>query len=180
MRIIGGRFKGTNLISPKGDSVRPTLDSVREAFFNIIGPNIEGARFLDLYGGSGAVGLEALSRGANHVTIVELEYIDLIQKNSAKCRITTSEEFHVIRGDAMAALAELASRAERFDIVYADPPWNEGAPKSLLSSSEKILADGGQLILEAFHKAEPPTEPAKLKLAKTRRYGDTSLHFYSR
>ncbi len=178
MRIIGGRFKGTRLASPDGASVRPTLDTVREAFFNIIGPDVKGARFLDLYGGSGAVGLEALSRGAKQVTTVELAQTDLIKKNSAKCRVEPSDEFNVIKGDVMATLTELASKGARYDIVYADPPWKTGAPEGLIGCGAQILNDGGQFILEAFHKAAPPDEPASLNLARTKRYGDTALHFY--
>ncbi|VAX20639.1 16S rRNA (guanine(966)-N(2))-methyltransferase [hydrothermal vent metagenome] len=180
VRIIGGRFKGIKLVSPKGDSVRPTLDRVREAFFNIIGFAVEGATFLDLYGGSGAVGLEALSRGAKHVTVVELWQTGLIQQNCAKCQVAPSDEFRLIKGEVMATMAELTSAETRFDIVYADPPWKTGAPDGLIGYGAQILNEGGQFILESFHKDAAPSEPGSLNLAGTRKYGDAALHFYTR
>ena len=181
MRIIGGEFGGVGLFSPKGSDVRPTSDRAREALFNIIGDRIEGARLLDLFGGSGAVALEALSRGAAHVSVVELKHIDLIRRNAAKCGVTPSARFHVIRGDAFAAVDELDRRGERFDLVYADPPWGEGLEQRLADEAPRLLKAGGWLILESFFKMAPPTPADQLcVLAKSRRYGDTVLHFYER
>lgn len=182
MRIIGGSFGGTVLSSPKGNAVRPTSEKAREALFDIIGPRIEGSSFLDLYGGSGAVGLEALSRGAAHVTIVEASRIDLIRKNAARCRITISEKFHVIRGETKKAVKEMKRRGQKFDFVFADPPWHEGLEAEAVNCAVKLLKEGGGFILEAHHKTKPPAPPEGAwqnpRLEESRRYGDTVLHFY--
>jgi 16S rRNA (guanine(966)-N(2))-methyltransferase RsmD len=182
VRIIGGSFGGTVLSSPKGNAVRPTSEKAREALFNIIGPRIEGSSFLDLYGGSGAVGLEALSRGAAHVTIVEASRIDLIRKNSAKCGVTDPERFNVIRGGVFKAARAMEKRGEIFDFVFADPPWHEGLEAEAVNCAVKLLKEGGGFILEAHHKTKPPAPPEGAsqnpRLEESRRYGDTVLHFY--
>lgn len=184
MRIIGGSFKGAVLYGPKGADTRPTSDKVREALFNIIGSQIEGASFLDLFGGTGAVGFEALSRGASQVTIVEADQIDLIRKNAAKLKIETSERFHVIKGDTLKAIQVMEKRNQMFDFIFADPPWSKGHETETVKNAARILNFDGTLILEAFHKTEPP-QPASseqkpgIGLKQTRRWGDTALHFYA-
>lgn len=183
MRIIGGSFRGTILYSPKGAVIRPTSDKVRQALFNIIGSHIKDASFLDLFGGTGAVGFEALSRGASQVTIVEAESIDLIRKNASKLKIETSERFHVIRGEALKAILVMEKRNQMFDFIFADPPWSEGYETATVNSAQGILNFDGTLILEAYYKTAPP-EPAAgqqpgLRLKNSRRYGDTALHFYA-
>jgi len=177
MRIVGGAFRGTTLYGPKGSGVRPTSDRAREALFNILAPRIEGAWFLDLYAGTGAVGLEALSRGAGYLCSVEIDTIDLIRKNAAKCGVTTSEKFKVIRGKALQAIEVLRERGERFDIIYADPPWKQGREEETLAAARWLLKEGGTIILEAFHKRALAPIPG-LAPAGSRRYGDTALFFF--
>ena len=182
MRIIVGSFKGAVLHSPKGADTRPTSDKVREALFDIIGRRIADASFLDLFWGTGAVGFEALSRGASQVTIVEAAQIDLIRKNAAKLKVETSDRFHVILGDALKAIHVMEKRNQMFDFIFADPPWSEGHETETVNSASGILNFDGTLILEAYYKTKPP-EPASdqkpgLRLNDSRRYGDTALHFY--
>ncbi|VAX19053.1 16S rRNA (guanine(966)-N(2))-methyltransferase [hydrothermal vent metagenome] len=180
MRIIGGRYGGARLFTPKGHDARPTSERAREALFNIIGPRIDSARFLDLYGGTGAVGLEALSRGAEHVTVVEIKHVDLVARNSAKLKIDSSREFEVIQADALYTLKELALRGELFDLIFADPPWKDGAEKNIVELAANLLKSAGWLILETYYKTDPPLFEPRLKIVDSRRYGDTALLFYER
>jgi len=163
---------------PKDAQIRPTSDKARESLFNIIAPRIPGSSFLDLFAGSGAVGLEAISRGAGRVVMVELERIDLIRRNSAKCGLTTSEKFHVMRGDVFDALGIIKKRGEKFDHIFADPPWKEKMEIKIVTASAGLLKSEGSLIIEAFRKTEPPDGLAGLRLADSRRYGDAILLFY--
>ncbi len=179
MRIISGRFKGASLYGPKDNKVRPTSDKVREALFGIIGPAIDGAAFLDLYAGSGAVGLEALSRGAAHVVAVDNSSADLIRKNCGKLGIAEPDEYEIIKADISKALRRLLERNQKFDFIFADPPWRVGVEQDAFDYLVGLLSEGGLLIIEGFHKGETPDAiAAKLKLADARRYGDTSLRFY--
>jgi len=186
VRIIGGNSKGTVLYGPgKGSRIRPTSDKVREALFNIIGSHIVDASFLDLFGGTGAVGFEAVSRGASHVTIVEADRIDLIRKNAVKLKIEKSGQLHLIRGDALKTVRVMEKRNELFDFIFADPPWHEKHEAQTIKNAAGILASDGTLILEAYYKTKPPeiSEPTSgqkptLRLKQSRRYGDTAVHFY--
>lgn len=181
MRIIGGLYGGRRLAGPKGDDVRPTPDRVREALFNIIGARVEGAAFLDLFGGTGAAALEAISRGAASATVVELKNIDLIAKNAAMLGVRTPDPLRAIRGDAFHAVETMAERGERFDVIFADPPWRAGLEERIVNEAAGLLAPGGLLVLEAFHKTPPPEPPGPdVHVKDTRRYGDTSLIFYER
>jgi 16S rRNA (guanine(966)-N(2))-methyltransferase RsmD len=159
--------------------LRPTADRAREALFNIIGDRIEGAAFLDLFAGTGAVGFEALSRGADRVVMVEERFIDLIAKNAAKLKIGVDPaRFHPIRGDFRTACETMKRREERFDIVFADPPWRGGFEEATLVNAAPLLADGGSAILECWVKVDPPPSTAGLAAVDTRRYGDTKFVFY--
>ncbi len=186
MRIIGGDFKGTVLYGPgKGYGIRPTSDKVREALFGIIGSRIEGASFVDLYGGTGAVGFEAFSRGASYVTVVEAGRIDLIRKNAVKLKIPASGQLQVIKNDVFKALKVMKKRGEMFDFIFADPPWHEGHEAETIKNAAGILTADGTFILEAYYKTKPPETPETvsgqkpgLRLRQSRRYGDTALHFY--
>src|SRR5918995_5510957 len=124
MRVIAGKFRGRNLKSPPSLRVRPTSDRLRETLFNVIAPRIEGARFLDLCAGSGAVGIEALSRGATHATFVDQsrKMCALIASNLELCRIP-AEESSVVHAEASGFLESAAKRKhEPWDIVFFDPP----------------------------------------------------------
>ncbi len=181
MRIIGGSMGGTNLYSPTDNKTRPTTDRARESLFNIVADRIEGALFLDLFAGSGAVGFEALSRGAKQVTMVEKNEIDLIAKNCAKLKVRSGEELIVMRSDVFVAIDTLRQKEEKFDIIFADPPWSDGHEKKIVDISAPLLAKNGTLIIETFSKQKmPETNPGgTIGLTRKKRYGDTSFYFYN-
>lgn len=174
MRLTGGEARGRRLKAPQGLRTRPTSDRVREALFDILGARIEGARFLDVYAGTGAVGCEALSRGAAHVVFLEREAIalDLIAENLKLG--AWSEAAEVIGGDARAALRRLEASGRRFEIVSLDPPYDDEGLLEALALSARLLAPGGMLIVE--HRSSSAIEvPAGLLPFRSYRHGDTAL-----
>ena len=175
MRIIAGAYKGRNLKSPPSLNVRPTSDRLRETLFNVIAPLIEDARFLDLCAGSGAVGIEALSRGASHVTFVDRSrrMCKLIEANIELCRI--SEEQQVIYcSEANEFLRQ--SKNEHWDIVFFDPPYKEDYVQTL-----QLLGAGDHslVIAEHHHKTELPDSIGNLDRTRVLKQGDSSLSFYN-
>lgn len=190
MRVIGGTAKSTPLVSLKGARVRPTLDRVRESLFNQIAGEVAGARFLDLFAGSGAIGIEALSRGAGEVVFVELnsQAQAIIYQNLAKCRFLDSESgekkpkhWILLKSNALHALKVLAERGHQFDLVYVDPPYADELYEETLTALGKsgLLAEDAQVIAEHHHKTVLLENYDKLNLFKTRQIGDTCLSFYS-
>ncbi len=189
MRVIGGTAKSTPLASLKGARVRPTLDRVRESLFNQIAGEIEGARFLDLFAGSGAVGIEALSRGAEEVVFVELNSRAqaVIYQNLAKCRYLDSgseekksKNWILLKSNALHALQVLAERHHQFDLVYVDPPYADDLYEEALTALARssLLAETAQVIAEHHHKTALQESYDRLTLTKTRQIGDTCLSFY--
>jgi 16S rRNA (guanine966-N2)-methyltransferase len=190
MRVIGGTAKSTPLVSLKGAKVRPTLDRVRESLFNQIAGEIVGARFLDLFAGSGAIGIEALSRGAEEVVFVELnsKAQAVIYQNLAKCRFLDSESeekksknWILLKSNALHALKVLEERQHQFDLVYVDPPYAEDLYEETLTALARsgLLPESVQVIAEHHHKTALQENYDKLNLIKTRKIGDTGLSFYS-
>ena len=189
MRVIGGTAKSTPLVSLKGAKVRPTLDRVRESLFNQIAGDIPGARFLDLFAGSGAIGIEALSRGAEEVVFVELnsQAQAVIYQNLAKCRFLDSENeekksknWILLKSNALHALKVLAERHHEFDLVYVDPPYADGLYEDTLTALARssLLAESALVIAEHHHKTVLQESYDKLNLTKSRQIGDTCLSFY--
>ena len=171
MRIIGGIYKGRTLLGFRGDKIRPTSDNARESLFNILG-DVSGAEFLDLFSGTGAIGIEALSRGAS-VTFndVSSESVELIHANLKK--IGASQE--VLSLDA---LSFIKSSRKKFDIIYLDPPYKSELIFELLNSVGEILKDGGQVV---FENEKIYTGSAKgLVLTDVRKYGRAILQFFSK
>jgi 16S rRNA (guanine966-N2)-methyltransferase len=168
MRIIAGERKGHSIYAPKGRDTRPTSDRVRENVFNIVAPWVEGARVLDLYAGSGAMGLEALSRGAASVVFVESEAdaVRAIERNLDKLRLTGAT---VLRADATTGLAQEAAAGRQYDLVLADPPYAMTDFDTLTRYLPCVLADDGLLVLESAARTEP--EVAGLAVRTTRQYG---------
>ena len=172
MRIIAGSRKGHGILAPKGLDTRPTGDRVREAAFNLIGP-VDGADVLDLYAGSGAMGLEALSRGAAAVTFVERDRhaAQTIAGNLEKLRFTGAT---VLRDDAIARLAADAASGRRYDLVLVDPPYR--MLSTLLPSFAlylpAVVAPNGLVVVESDAREEP-----ELPLPKrtSRRYGSARI-----
>ncbi len=174
-RIIGGKHRGRPLIAPDSEEVRPTSSKLREALFNIVQTDIDGAHLLDLFAGSGAIGLEALSRGAAHVTFIEKRRasLDAIRKNCEKL----GEMAHVTL-IAKEALQALSSLEGPFDLIYIDPPYAEGLAEPTLQEIDRLLLlkKGGRLFVETDSFQEPPL--THLTLCKKRVYGKSVLHEY--
>jgi 16S rRNA (guanine966-N2)-methyltransferase len=178
MRVIAGIYKGRRLKTLEGLSVRPTSDRLRETLFNILAPRIEGGHFADVCAGSGAVGIEALSRGARHVTFIEssLKAARIISENLRNCGIR--EGFRVINRDALRALKNLEK--SQFDVIYFDPPYNSEiyTPVMWLIAKQDLLAEGGVLIVE--HRRQTPLLPNYDRLRPYRQVaqGESLLTFF--
>lgn len=179
MRIISGKFKNQKIITPKGLETRPTSSRLREAFFNICQHYIEDARFLDLYAGSGAMGLEALSRGAVWATFIDAsrEATSAIRQNIKQFNL--ADKSSVLCGDALQLAKRLPELQEPFQIIYLDPPY-EKWDLSLLEciDSSSILAPGGYLFIEETVK--PNLELNNLELVSERSAGRSKLFQYRR
>lgn len=173
VRILSGRWKGRRLDVPAG--ARPTSGRAREALFDILQDAIPGSRVLDLYAGSGAVGIEALSRGAARAVFVE-EDAGEISANLARLPAADGQAV-VLEGDAVAAAASLARRGETFDLVFADPPYALGAT-ALSRSVVALLAPGGTLVVQT-DSGEPPPAPPGVATGQRRAYGRNVFWFFS-
>lgn len=176
MHIIGGKFKKRTLVAPKSELVRPTTSQLREALFNICQNEIAGARFLDLFAGSGAMGLEALSRGAAHATFVEKNRLAIaaIRKNISQLQVEASTE--VLSIDVFKALERLFESKRDFEIIYADPPYGEGLGARLLSFLEEhqLLHAEGVFFLEEEQLQMPPLKT--MHLVGQRKMGRSYLY----
>lgn len=173
LRIVSGRFKGRVLHSPKSSKTRPTKEALREAVFNICQGSIEGATVLDLFAGSGAIGFEALSRGASHVTFVEKDQLALssIRKNIEL--LDLEGQTTLFSQDALQAIKQLNS----FDLIYLDPPY-EMRVEPILNEliARKSLNDQGTLFVEElFDPKKKPLEIKGLFIKSSRRFGKSSL-----
>lgn len=175
MRIIAGEFRGRRLKAPTWDGLRPTSDKLRETLFNILAPRVEGARVVDGYAGTGAVGLEALSRGAAHVTFVEKNprAAALIEENAAACGL--KQGYTIERGDLVSALRRLPADA-RFDLILLDPPYDADNLSEALAAAAARLVPDGLLVLERATRREPDV-PDVLNRVRDVRSGDSTLTF---
>ena len=186
MRIISGTSRGRLLRTPgksAGKSeIRPTADRVKEALFSILGGRLRGAKVLDLYAGTGALGLEALSRGAERAVFVDNgdAALELVKKNVELCGL--SERSAIIRRDLTRGLAFLqgVAPAGGFDLIFLDPPYRQGLVALLLSglSELALLAPDGLVVAEEGAEVELAAVYPGLNLADHRRYGDTAIWFY--
>lgn len=182
MRIIAGAYKGRHLKSPPSMNVRPTSDRLRETLFNVIAPRIQDTRFLDLCAGSGAVGIEALSRGARHVTFVDRSRrsCTLIEANIELCRIPEEQQV-IYCSEVSEFLRQSTSQETPWDIVFFDPPYKDAYLKTLEflgAQSAKLLTDDGLLIVEHHHKNTLPETIGALNRTRVLKQGDSSLSFY--
>jgi 16S rRNA (guanine966-N2)-methyltransferase len=175
VRIIAGERKGHTIFAPRGRETRPTSDRVRENVFNIVAPWVEGARVLDLYAGSGAMGLEALSRGAEAVVFVEAdpEAVRAIERNLDKLRLTGAR---LVRADATTGLAQETAAGRKYDLVLADPPYAMTDYDTLARYLPRVLAEDGLLVLESAARTEPQLEG--LAIRTTRKYGSTRVTIF--
>jgi 16S rRNA (guanine966-N2)-methyltransferase len=175
VRVIAGSRKGHQLAAPRGLDTRPTSDRVRENIFNLVGP-VEGARVLDLYAGSGALGIEALSRGATSAVFVERDpdAVRTIERNLDKLRLTGAR---VVHGDALRAIAQEAIAGAKYDLVLVDPPYGmltEIQPR-LARHLPSLVAADGVLVMETDSRTEPELP---LAVRTSRKYGQTRVTIF--
>ena len=180
MRIITGKARGLHLNVPKNYDVRPTADRVKESLFNIIGSKIVDAAVLDLFAGSGNLGLESWSRGARLVQFVDNSRVSLrlTESNIQKCR--AEAECKVLKHDAEAAVDLLYKQGQRFDLVFVDPPYNKGWVQKILVKLEKtpILAESGWLVAEhSMHDDIAIAVSDGYEIFRRQQYGETVLTF---
>ncbi len=175
MRVVAGRYGGRRLVAPPGDATRPTSDRVREALFSVLGPSVQGARVLDLFAGSGALGIEALSRGAAEAVFVDRapKAIEAVRANLAALGI----EADVHRIEARAWLRAASARADAYDLVFLDPPYRRAGElgRELSEGLAAVLAPGARVITESDRR--DPLELG-LPLRDERRYGDTVIRIH--
>ncbi len=195
MRISAGKYAGRTVAPPKGPRIRPTQDYVRQALFNILGPRVEGARVLDLFAGSGGLGIEALSRGAAHVTFVDRSgfCVAAIESNLKKITSVPGTERAIgtwyqvstlLKADVLSAIRKLALRRQIFDLILLDPPYSEDlARKTLIALCRgAIVSQSGWVVAESAKR--DPLPPAfeesgsRLVMQRIETYGDTALTFY--
>jgi 16S rRNA (guanine(966)-N(2))-methyltransferase RsmD len=177
VRIAGGTARGMPLAEPRGVRLRPTSGLVREAIFNILGDRVAGARVLDLYAGTGALGIEALSRGAARATFVEGEAGCVQAILQSLSRAGFKETGTVVRGRLPAAISKLEDGA--FDLVFLDPPYNEEGAEETLMGVPRLLAPGGMVVYEHGSRYNPPERPAGLQILERRVYGDSAIALYA-
>ena len=195
MRIIAGKFKGRRLAAPKGNAVRPTMDSVKESVFSILREQVVDAHVLDLCAGTGSIGIEALSRGAKHVTFVEREprCIQIIKRNLAACNLTvargpvpregyqlaTEQHVRLLRCPISKGISQL-QRCAQFDIIYLDAPYRAGIYADCLAllAEARLLCATGTLLVEHSKQTCLPATVGELTQHRQKHYGDTVLSFY--
>ncbi len=193
MRVIAGKYRSRRLKTLRGMALRPSSDRLRETLFNILGAAVEEAIFLDLFAGSGAVGIEALSRGARGAIFVENHPAGaaLISQNLASLGIPVAAQVasrktfagtaEILRMDAMGALEQLAEGGVRIDLVFADPPYsNLGAYKDVLAflGDSELLVRSGRVVAEHRRKTDLPSIAGRLERSRVVEQGDTALSFY--
>jgi 16S rRNA (guanine(966)-N(2))-methyltransferase RsmD len=176
MRIIAGSLKGRRLETPDWEGLRPTSDKLRETLFNVLGPRVAGARVLDGYAGTGAVGIEALSRGAAAATFVERDprAVRLVEANLGRCAVT--DRYAIIRARFADAAADLAGGS--FDIVFVDPPYGQEELSAAIAAAASLVADGGVLVVEHARRDAPPEASGPVARSRTIVSGDSALSFY--
>jgi len=185
MRIIAGKYRSRILKSLKGLALRPTSDRLRETLFNVLGPGVVGSRFLDVFAGTGAVGIEALSRSAADVTFIEnhAPAAKLIRQNLDSLKITTG--YTILAADALTALQKLAARhtpsTPPFDFVFVDPPYAahvDYARTLEFLATANFLATDALVIFEHHHKFQLPEQFDRLRRTRILKQGDATLSFF--
>lgn len=176
MRIIAGEFKGRRLSAPKWEGLRPTSDKLRETLFNVLAPVVSSARVLDGYAGTGALGIEALSRGAAHVTFIDRDprAVALIRENVAALGTDAERRCTVTRGD----FGGDRDAAGPFDLILLDPPYDLGRLEEVLAAASGLLALDGLVVLEHAKRRTPPDGAAGLVRYRTLASGDSALSFF--
>lgn len=181
MRVISGKARGKRLKAPRGMDTRPITDMIKEALFNVVGSNIVAASLLDLFAGSGSVGIEALSRGANEVVFIDSSHksVQIIRENLNNCGFT--DKFELYCNDVFRALEIMGKRQMTFDYIYADPPFTvESIFHPLLEALDRssLLAPGGILIMRSPRRKILPVKFTRLEEYRVDNYGESTLHYY--
>lgn len=194
MRVVTGEAKGRKLKGPKTIGTRPIIDRVKQALFNILASRVDEARFLDLFAGTGSVGIEALSRGAAHATFIEMNHkvLALVRENlqitglADRAAVLHTDAFKFLQGaqPASAHGTQVATRHEKYDIIYVAPPqYQEMAARALaMLDTSPLLAEDGLVIVQIHPKERPGVAAVLLShlvLSDERRYGSTLLMFYT-
>ncbi len=175
MRVITGTARGRRLITLEGEDVRPTTDRVKEALFSIIQFEIEGRKILDLFAGSGQLGIEALSRGAKSAVFVDLskKSVEVVKQNLESTGL--GKNAIVLNTDS---IAFAASRADRYDVAFLDPPYRTGLLQKALPLTANIMNEGGVIVCEAPFDEELPETAGNFKMTKEYKYGKIKLVTY--
>ena len=182
MRIITGSARGCRLKAPKGMRTRPTSDRIKESLFSILGSFVQEAEVLDLFAGTGSLGLEALSRGARHAVFVDQATTALIRENAEHAKLLERSE--ILRGEGIALLSRFEQEGRRFRLIFCDPPYHKGLWEQVLQKvdASELLASDGLLVIE-HGGDEALTDAGLLTLDNIRevRYGHTSaIHIFRR
>jgi 16S rRNA (guanine966-N2)-methyltransferase len=179
LRIVAGELRGRRIRVPEVAGLRPTGERVREALFAILGARVVGATVLDLYAGTGALGFEALSRGAARVVFIEAAPRLVEQLGATAAALGVAGRCTIVPGQVLRLLGAGAA-AGSFQIIVADPPWDSDEPGGLLPrvGERCCLAPGGVLVLERFARRQAPPAPEGLLPVRSARYGDTALDFF--
>lgn len=180
LRIIAGALKGRRLAVPPGDAVRPTSDRLRETLFNVLGPTLDDVRVLDVFAGTGALGLEAISRGAAHATFVERDanVARLLESNIAQCRV--ADRCAVLRRDFLTMEQSVGSGvAQPFDVALLDPPYAIEDLGAVLTRVSALMAPAGRVVLEHARKREAPEHAGTLVRTRVLLSGDSALSFFT-
>jgi len=181
MRVVAGLARGHKLICLDGEAIRPTSDRAKEAVFSALGMKVMESRFLDIFSGSGAIGIEALSRGADYVVFVEqcVEHVEVIKKNIAHVsKAIVEPNYKLVNKDAIDALDVLKLQELRFDIIFLDPPYDSGLWKPALSKLAKLelLDEDGVIVLELGVNEDGPDLP-QFKIIKKKVYGAAAVYY---
>lgn len=180
MRVVSGRFRGTRLEAVAGDKTRPTTDKVKEAMFSMLMPYLDDGDVLDLYAGTGGLGIEAVSRGMNHATLVDRQFqaIKIIQNNVEKTH--AKEAFTVLKSPAQGALQKLAVENKKFELVFLDPPYAKETIATDMHDlvNHHLLADGAIILAESNDVANLPLEDQLFKMIRQKQYGITVVTIY--
>jgi 16S rRNA (guanine966-N2)-methyltransferase len=175
LRVSGGEARGRRLKAPK--NIRPTQGMVKQALFNIVGPRIEGARVLDLFAGSGAIGIEALSRGAASVTFVDQQPRGLAILRQNLDALGFKDRSHVVRGDVVRWLESSRDAVHAADFIFLDPPYEDVVLDRALKALDAGVGQG--VVLAEHSRRRPLPELGRLRLARQRRYGDTLVTVFT-
>ncbi|MNN03466.1 Ribosomal RNA small subunit methyltransferase D [compost metagenome] len=181
MRVVSGSARGRNLKAVPGMGTRPTTDKVKEALFSMIGPYFDGGHVLDLFAGTGGLGIEALSRGMDLAVFVDLEYksIEVVRANLKATGLDGKAE--VYKNDAERAIKALSKREKKFDLVFLDPPYRMKHGDQLMETMDQLdlLSDGATIVLEYESSFAYPDAFGKFTEVRKAEYGETALSIYT-